>query len=70
VIDGVLTVRVQAAPVDGAANGALVRLLADTLGVPRTRIELVSGAHNRRKLIEVDGLDVAHLKARWPGLDV
>ena len=62
--------RVQAAPVDGAANEALTRLLADALDLPRTRVRLVSGASNRRKLIEVEGLDAARLKARWPGLDV
>ena len=62
--------RVQAAPVDGAANEALIRLLADALDLPRTRVRLVSGASNRRKLIEVEGLDAARLKARWPGLDV
>jgi uncharacterized protein YggU (UPF0235/DUF167 family) len=38
--------------------------------VPRTRVTLVSGASNRRKLIEVEGFDPARLKARWPGLDV
>ena len=62
--------RVQAAPVDGAANEALLRLLADALDVPRTRMALVSGASNRRKLIEVQDLDPVRLKARWPGLDV
>lgn len=70
VVDGVLRVRVAAAPVDGAANAALTGLIADALGLSRSRIRLVSGASNRRKLIEVDGLEAAALRSRWPGLDV
>jgi uncharacterized protein YggU (UPF0235/DUF167 family) len=70
VIDGVLRVRVAAPPVDGAANDALTRLIADALAVPRGRVRLVSGASNRRKRLEIEGVDRAVLKARWPGLDV
>jgi uncharacterized protein YggU (UPF0235/DUF167 family) len=70
VVDGVLRTRVAAAPVDGAANDALRSLLADALGLPRSQVRLVAGASNRRKLIEVDGLDAASLRSRWPGLDV
>jgi hypothetical protein len=54
--------------VDGAANQALVRLLADELGVPRRDVRLVAGAAGRTKLVAVDGLPVEHLLARWPGL--
>ena len=64
---GVLRVRVAAPPVDGAANDALVKLLASELGVPRSAVRLVSGATARTKLIEVDGAD-AVVAARWPGL--
>lgn len=69
-VDGVLRVRVAAAPVDGAANRALLHLLAAELGVPAGAVELVGGASGRRKLIEVAGLDEASLRSRWPGLDV
>ena len=68
VADGVLRVRVSAPAVDGAANQALVRLLADELGVPRRDVRLVAGAAGRAKLVAVDGLSVEHLLARWPGL--
>ncbi len=51
--DGVLVVRVTAAPVDGAANQALVRLLAREFKVPRTGVRLVSGATSRTKIVEV-----------------
>jgi len=68
VVDGVLRVRVAAPPVDGAANEALVRLLAAELGVARSVVRLVSGATARTKVIEVEGVDVAAVAARWPGL--
>lgn len=70
VVDGALKVRVTAAPVDGAANNALIRIVADALGAPRRRVRLVTGAANRRKLIEIEGTNPAALRARWPGLDV
>jgi uncharacterized protein len=63
-------VRVAAAPVDGAANAALERVLADALGIAKGRIRLVAGATNRRKVIEIEGLEPASARARWPGLDV
>ena len=70
VIDGVLTARVAAVPVNGAANAALTGLLAEALGLPKGRVRLVAGTSNRRKLIEIDDLEPAALRARWPGLDV
>ncbi|MBK8248046.1 MAG: DUF167 domain-containing protein [Gemmatimonadetes bacterium] len=48
-----LKVRLQAPPVDGAANDALVELLASALGVPRREIRLVAGQTARRKVVEV-----------------
>lgn len=54
---GALKVRLQAPPVDGAANEALVEFLADSLGVPRRMVQIVSGASSRTKLVEVAGID-------------
>ena len=68
VTDGALRVRVAAAPVDGAANDALERLLARELGVPRTSVRIASGASARTKMVEVDGIDAAEVGRRWPGL--
>ena len=70
VTDGVLKARVAAPPVDGAANDALIRLIADALDVRASHVHLLAGASNRRKLIEIGGLDPAVLRSRWPGLDV
>ena len=66
VIDGwdgdTLRVRVTSAPVDGKANDAMLRLLAKALGLPPSRISLVSGAQARVKTIEVDGLSTDELR--------
>ena len=68
VVDGVLRARVAAPAVDGAANEALVRLVADELGVPRRDVQLVAGASGRTKLLIVDGPSAGRLLARWPDL--
>ena len=52
-----LKVRLQAPPVDGAANDALMRFLAEVLGVRRSHVRLVAGAASRTKLVEVVGAD-------------
>lgn len=66
--DGCLKVRLTAPPVEGAANEALLRFLAEWLGVPRRDVVLVSGPGSRRKLIDVRGLQVSRLQAL--GVDV
>jgi uncharacterized protein (TIGR00251 family) len=59
---GALKVRLTAPPVDGAANEALVELLADRLGVPKRAVVIVGGASSRTKVVEVDGVDVARVR--------
>ncbi len=61
---GAWRVRVQAPPVEGAANDAVCDLLAEALHVPRRQIRLVSGASGRMKVIEVDGLTVEIVRSR------
>jgi len=51
----VLKVRVRAAPSDGEANAALVRCLAQALGVPARDVSLVAGATARIKRVKVAG---------------
>ena len=51
----VLKVRVRAAPSDGEANDALVRLMAKSLGVAPRQVTLVAGATARIKRLEVAG---------------
>jgi len=52
--DGELTIYVQERAVEGKANEAVVKLLAQHLGVPRSRLELVSGATSRVKRFRVN----------------
>lgn len=63
----VLKVRVRARPVEGEANAALVALVARTLGVPRRAVDLARGGQSRLKMLEIDGLDEAEVRARLKG---
>ena len=65
--DGALLVRLAAPPVDGAANDALVALLARALDVPRRAVSIVSGDRARRKRLHIDGLSPAAVQARLTG---
>ena len=62
--DGALLVRLAAAPVDGAANDALVRLLAETFDVPRRRVSLISGDRSRDKKVRLAGLTATDVALR------
>jgi uncharacterized protein (TIGR00251 family) len=53
--DGVLKVRLTAPPVEGAANEALTRFIAELVGVPRRQVTVVSGSSGRRKILEIEG---------------
>jgi uncharacterized protein YggU (UPF0235/DUF167 family) len=70
VTDGVLRVRVAAPPIEGAANQALLRVLADELGVARRAVRLVAGAAGRQKLVVVEGVSRDEILSRWPDLRV
>lgn len=51
---GGLIVRVRARALEGQANIACVRALAEHFGVPISRVTLVRGARSRQKLFEID----------------
>ena len=59
--DGRLVVRVTAAPVDDAANTAVIATLAEALALPRRDVRIVAGAASRNKTIEVRGLSAFQL---------
>ena len=61
---GVLYVRVAAPPVEGAANKALIELLASVLHVPKSRIAFEAGEASRDKTLRIVGLDAATLETR------
>ena len=53
VLEDVLKLRLQAQPIDGKANEALVKYFAQTLDVPRSAVTITHGQTNKNKLIEV-----------------
>jgi uncharacterized protein (TIGR00251 family) len=59
-----LLVRLQAPPVDGAANAELVRVLAAALDVPPRAVSIVAGARARLKRVSIAGVDEATARAR------
>ncbi len=61
--DGRLRLRITAPPVEGAANEACRKLLAEVLGLPRSAIRLIAGQKAREKSFEISG-DSDALKAR------
>ena len=63
-----LAVRLTAAPSDGAANDALIRLLAKALGVRKGDVSLTSGTTSRLKRLHIRG-DPAHLAAAMARLN-
>ena len=62
-----LRIRVTAPPVDAAANEALVRLLAEVLDCPRSRVELLRGHASRHKQIKLHGVNLETAVARLTG---
>jgi uncharacterized protein YggU (UPF0235/DUF167 family) len=68
VVDGVLRARVGAPAVEGAANAALILMIATELAVARRDVRIVAGASSRQKLVVVDGVDAEAVLERWPGL--
>ena len=59
--DGVVTVRVIAAPADGKANAAVIKAVADAIGTRPSGLSLVSGHTGRDKRVQVDSLTATEL---------
>jgi uncharacterized protein YggU (UPF0235/DUF167 family) len=55
---------VAAVPERGRANEAVLRLLAETLGLPKSNVSLVSGHAGRDKVVELRGLGEAEVESR------
>jgi uncharacterized protein (TIGR00251 family) len=60
-------IRVAAPPADGKANEAALRLLAETLDLPRGAVRLVSGASAREKIVELEGISERDAGRRLAG---
>ena len=59
-----LKIRLNAPPVDGKANAALLRFLADELDVPMAAVTLKTGETSRQKTVLISGLDAATVASR------
>jgi uncharacterized protein (TIGR00251 family) len=66
-IRDVWKLRVTAPAEGGRANEAVIRLLADTVDVPRRRVSLVSGHTARDKVVELEGVEAAEAERRLAG---
>lgn len=55
--DGTLRIRLNAPPVDGKANRALIDFLASIFHVRTSDIEIVAGEHSRKKIVTITGLE-------------
>jgi hypothetical protein len=62
--DGALVVRVTAPPVDGKANAALCRLLAERAGLPRGAVTVLRGHSSRDKVVRIEGIGETELRER------
>lgn len=63
-----VVVRVQAPPVEGAANAALIDFLSVSLKVPRSAIQIRSGEKSRVKQVAIAGLTAGAVRAILPPL--
>jgi uncharacterized protein len=62
--DDTVKVHITAPPVEGEANEALLKFLAEVLGVPKSRLDIVAGATGRDKIISVIDMDAETLHAK------
>jgi len=59
---GALRLRIAAAPVEGAANQELIKLLAKSFKLPQKAVEIVSGAASKNKIVRIQGADATRLR--------
>ncbi len=65
---GALVVAVTSPPVDGVANEAVVKTLAEWLGVPVRSVAIVRGDRGRSKIVSVAGMEAASIEAKLRAL--
>lgn len=57
--DGALKIRIQAAPIEGKANKAVEKFVAQLFEVPVSRVTIIRGEQSRSKVVEITGLSPA-----------
>jgi hypothetical protein len=63
--DGTVKIRLNAKPIEGRANEALIIFLCDRLGVSRSQISIITGVRSQRKRVQISGI---HEKINWEKL--
>jgi uncharacterized protein len=61
--DGDLLVRLNAAPVEGAANTELIEIIAAAIGVPKRVVSIAAGQKSRRKIVQISGISVDEVRS-------
>lgn len=59
-----LKIRLTAPPVDGEANTACIRFLAEYFRVPRNQVQIAGGLKSKHKIIEISGLSETEFRQR------
>jgi uncharacterized protein len=54
-----LKIKIAAPPVDSAANEMLIKFLAEVLGCPKSKVQLMRGASSRHKTVAIHGMTLA-----------
>ena len=62
--EGELILRLNAPAIEGKANKAAVEFIANSLGIPRSRVALIAGEKSRHKIFEIVGLDLSDVEGR------
>jgi uncharacterized protein (TIGR00251 family) len=60
---GAVKIALNAPPVDGKANDALIAFVAESLKLPRSKVALIAGASSRSKTLRVTGKSAAEVQA-------
>ena len=63
--NGIWQLKIAAPPVRGRANQELVRFLSDVLQMSKSNLEIEKGLNGRRKLIDISGLSLEQVRARF-----
>jgi len=63
--EGLLRIRVVEPPVKGAANKGLVKLLSRSMGIPKSRLTIISGETSSRKRVLIQDLSMDDTKRWW-----
>ena len=59
---GALRVRIAAAPIEGAANQELIKLLAKSFKLPKSAVQIISGSTSKNKVVRIQGVDATKLQ--------